>query len=177
MKGKDDLLDQLLDAISEKTDAFKEILGLEDLDGTDMDFFERFGQARAQGSYKQEEDSLKYSATPPSQNCRYGWTDSPFLAFMGSLCPIEYGIVIHLIGLLFYLELNKDELEFTNHLISNLSDAMDAMAGQRNFQQNLQSSATTATKEQNLQSDLTLLSNQIKELQKQIVALKRGLDQ
>lgn len=61
-------------------------------------------------------------ATPETQSYNYGFTNSEFFAFIGSLDPVEYILVITVIAIIIGVELNVFELQILGEplLISGL---------------------------------------------------------
>ena len=106
---------------------------------------------------------------------RFGFTNSEFIAFLGSLNAIEYIIVLAIITILIMMSLNEKEREIVYNFFITIGQTMGSGITQTAFQTDISSQKEDALKGTALQTDfgyiyteMTALQNEIKELKKQL---------
>ena len=115
-------------------------------------------------------------ATPETQSYNYGFTNSEFFAFIGSLDPVEYILVITVIAIIIGVELNVFELQILGGALVDIGVTLGNMVEQQLFQQARQSEIFNRQRNEAEQTDFDTLYDDIDALQAQIDDLKRQLN-
>ncbi|AMC08046.1 hypothetical protein [Turicibacter sp. H121] len=105
----------------------------------------------------------------------YGFTNSEFFAFIGSLDPVEYILVITVIAIIIGVELNVFERQIVGGALVDIGVTLGNMVEQELFQTARQNEAASRQRNEAEQTDFDNLYNDIDVLQAEIDAIKQQL--
>lgn len=200
---KSDLVEKMVKTLSDKKDQFKDMVeksgfafsesndpkvNFNELDSIieQLNVDESMERSPLKGAFEaylfneaaaEEEKTFDYVNGESECHYRYGFTNSEFLAFIASLDPIEYFIVIVILSIIIYRNFNLLELELIFLFLNNFTDAVEIIIDQALFQQTLKEEAEAEEHKHALQEDFTYLNNKIIELQETIKQLEKKLDE
>lgn len=106
---------------------------------------------------------------------RYGFTNSEFFAFIGSLDPVEYILVVTVIAIIIGVELNVFERQIVGGALVDIGVTLGNMVEQELFQSARQNEARTRQRNEAEQTDFDNLYTDIDILQAEIDAIKQQL--
>ncbi|MDE5977214.1 MAG: hypothetical protein K2G70_01940 [Turicibacter sp.] len=112
---------------------------------------------------------------PPSPKRNYGFTNSEFFAFIGSLDPVEYILVITIIAIIIGVELNVFERQIVGGALVDIGVTLGNMVEQELFRQARENESRSRQRDEAEQTDFDNLYNGIDQLQAQIDELKQLL--
>ena len=115
------------------------------------------------------------SGDSSSHNYKYGFTDSEFFAFIASLDPIEYILVITVIAIIIATQLNVNERQLLGGALIDIGVTIGNIVEQEFFQRARKNEIVTRQRHEALQCDieniyrsLVLLQDEINELNGQL---------
>ena len=114
-------------------------------------------------------------APPQTTTYRYGFTNSEFFAFIGSLDPVEYILVVTVIAIIIGVELNVFERQIVGGAFVDIGVTLGNMVEQELFQTARQNEVRTRQRNEAEQTDFDNLYNDIDTLQAEINAIKQQL--
>lgn len=120
----------------------------------------------------------KFNYAPdPAPNYLYGFTNNEFFAFIGSLDPVEYILVITVIAIIIGVELNVYEMQIVGGALVDIGVTLGNMVEQEVFQSARQNDIRSRQHDEAEQTDFDTLYNNIDALQAEIDALKKQLEE
>lgn len=119
--------------------------------------------------------SFQY-APKETKSYNYGFTNNEFFAFIGSLDPVEYILVITVIAIIVGVEFNVFELQILGGALVDIGVTLGNMVEQQLFQQARKSEIFNRERNEAEQNDFDTLYDDIDALQAQINELKRQLN-
>lgn len=114
-------------------------------------------------------------APPQTTTYCYGFTNSEFFAFIGSLDPVEYILVVTVIAIIIGVELNVFERQIVGGALVDIGVTLGNMVEQELFQQARQNEVASRQRNEAEQTDFDNLYNDIDILQAEIDAIKQQL--
>lgn len=114
-------------------------------------------------------------APPQTTTYCYGFTNSEFFAFIGSLDPVEYILVVTVIAIIIGVELNVFERQIVGGALVDIGVTLGNMVEQELFQQARQNESQNRARYEAEQTDFDNLYEDIDLLQAQIDAIKEQL--
>ena len=114
-------------------------------------------------------------APPQTTPYRYGFTNSEFFAFIGSLDPVEYILVVTVIAIIIGVELNVFERQIVGGALVDIGVTLGNMVEQELFQTARQNEIANRQRNEAEQTDFDTLYDDIDLLQAQIDAIKEQL--
>ncbi len=111
-----------------------------------------------------------------TKSYNYGFTNNEFFAFIGSLDPVEYILVITVIAIIVGVEFNVFELQILGGALVDIGVTLGNMVEQQLFQQARKSEIFNRERNEAEQNDFDTLYDDIDALQAQINELKRQLN-
>ena len=114
-------------------------------------------------------------APPQTTPYRYGFTNSEFFAFIGSLDPVEYILVVTVIAIIIGVELNVFERQIVGGALVDIGVTLGNMVEQELFRQARQNEGQNRARYEAEQTDFDTLYDDIDLLQAQIDAIKEQL--
>lgn len=114
-------------------------------------------------------------ASPQTTTYSYGFTNSEFFAFIGSLDPVEYILVVTVIAIIIGVELNVFERQIVGGALVDIGVTLGNMVEQELFQRARQNEAASRQRNEAEQTDFDTLYNDIDVLQAEVDAIKQRL--
>ena len=114
-------------------------------------------------------------APPQTTTYCYGFTNSEFFAFIGSLDPVEYILVVTVIAIIIGVELNVFERQIVGGALVDIGVTLGNMVEQELFQTARQNEIASRQRNEAEQTDFDNLYNDIDVLQAEIDAIKQQL--
>ena len=118
--------------------------------------------------------SYNYASTQTT-NYRYEFTDYEFIAFIGSLDPVEYILVITTLAIIIGVELNVYERQIIGGIFVDIGVTLGNMVEQELFRSARLNEIRNRERNEAEQNDFDTLYNDIDRLQNEINALRQQL--
>ena len=115
-------------------------------------------------SYNNEEEKGSY---------RYGFTNSTFIYFLGTLDPKSYLLFVTVIALLIIEDLNETESKIIFAFIMNIADTMQTLVEQEIILQSYRLGVQRRTQGKALQKDFDTIYAELNQLKKAVNVQKR----
>lgn len=110
-----------------------------------------------------------------SNNYNYGFTNSEFFAFIAALDPVEYILVVTVIGILLATQLNLNEQQLVGGAFIDIGVILGNIVEQTLFQRARQNEIATRKRQAAFQTDIDNIYKNLIMLQEEINALRDEL--